>query len=105
VLGCAGRAMEDGAVDAVTDVVGHYMTRSHYIQGPLYHHRVIGAGVAQSLAMRMARGMNFGKDSWTLCSRITTIGIFREGLSIEDHDSWYFNFITLAEIQVFGNLK
>jgi hypothetical protein len=81
--------MKDGAVDAVTDVVGHYMTRLHYIQGPLYHHRVTGAGVAQSLAMRMriAMGMNFGKDSRTLCSRMTTIGICREGLSIEDHDS------------------
>jgi hypothetical protein len=100
--------MKDGAVDAVTDVlVSHYTTRLDYIQGPLYHHRVIGAGVAQSLAMRMrmAMGMNFGKDSGSLCSRTTTIGIFREGLSIEDHDSWYFNCITLAEIQVFGNLK
>jgi hypothetical protein len=105
VLGCAGRAMADGAVHAATDVVGHYATRLHYIQASLNHRSLFGVGVAQSLAtrMRIAMGMTFGKDSWTLCRWMTIIGIYREGLSIEDHDSWYFKFITLVEMQVFGN--
>jgi hypothetical protein len=107
VLDCAGRAMADGAVHAATDVVGHYATRLHYIQASLNHRSLFGVGVAQSLAtrmrMRIAMGMTFGKDSWTLCRWMTTIGIYREGLPIEDHDSRHFNFISLVEIQVCGN--